>query len=808
MEENVWGNSFSPAMHSSIDANGDSVLTSITNINNENANNNAIHQHLDKLVFSNKSQNQRQSTYLDDIDENINKKLADIHLYNDYYHGNKESPLDINLSLDNNNDNNHNNDTYSFKDFERFDFNTLQKYQYLEYSDYDIPQILNYLINLPTSHPHSTTYPAAILFQCARYSDHMRKSKSDTESLLFLAFTKITSCISTTNNLDTATETTTRDSNHNRFHNTPSNKSDILSNNEADQNTTKKTIDIVTQSYWISSLTYLYYFLSKDESFFKRHPTLLQELINTLRIIMNELVTSIHERLTPVIQKTLLNYTTIEEVKETLYKRDWNFFKKIRQAKLAKKREQARNLQRKNELELKKTLSNTSNATATNDTDVIKEETGDDEAENGITNQNSSDDNTNKNIHRPIFDPEILKHLYPPSLEEQMKPSPLKIAQIFGALTYVLNLHQVHPLFQQQCLSMAINWFSSTVFNQILKDKKKKVLSRARAVQIRLNLSTLESWIRNNDITISKPKLIDDFIWERFPFTLIQDLGDIDLNNPILHSITTFRPVDEESGKTITDDTNSLFYYQTFHQIAFSHLSPVFELLQWLQIATSIDSEESLENAINLLPHLTPSQLLKAIDKYNYEVNEHKFNSKLRKHLLKMVKLSTIQQIYLEEKQIPLLCLPTVTELTDSFANDAEIQPFLPDDMQDAIYEIHDANYKIRMNYMEKKEEKEESDSNSLQNSENNNSATDANPFTIKNNKSENESTDGIFSITTNAVNTNSDTIFSNFTAPTTSVAGPSWAFNNITTNSGNNNENKNFDAPDSYNYDFETNPW
>lgn len=280
------------------------------------------------------------------------------------------------------------------------------------------------------------------------------------------------------------------------------------------------------------------------------------------------------------------------------------------------------------------------------------------------------------------------------------------------------------------------------------------------------------------------------------------------MNNPILHSITTFKPVDEESGKTITDDTNSLFYYQTFHQIAFSHLSPVFELLQWLQIATSIDSEESLENAISLLPHLTPSQLLKAIDKYNYEVNEHKFNSKLRKHLLKMVKLSTIQQIYLEEKQIPLLCLPTVTELTDSFANDAEIQPFLPDDIQDAIYEIHDANYKIRMNYMEKEEEKEESDSNSLQHSENNNSITDANPFTIKNDKSENESTDGIFSTSINAVNTNSDTIFSNFTAPTTSVAGPSWAFNNITNNSGNNNENKNSAATDSYNYDFETNPW
>lgn len=812
MEENVWGDSLSPAVNSGIDSNGanihDSILTSTTNINNENINNNAIHQHLDKLVSSNKSQSQKQSAYLDDINENINKKLAGIHLYNDYYHGDKESPLDINLTPDNNYDNDHDHDSYSFKDFERFDFNNLQKYQYLEYSDYDIPQILNYLIDLPKSHPHLTTYPAAILFQCARYSDHMKKSKSDTESLLFLAFTKITSSISTTNNLDTATETTTKDTNHNHFRNTSSNKSNTLSNNETDQHTVKKTIDIVTQSYWISSLTYLYYFLSKDESFFKRHPSLLQELINTLHIIMNELVTSIYERLAPVIQKTLLNYTTIEEVKETLYKKDWNFFKKIKQAKLARKRGQTRNSQRRNELELKKTLSNSGNVTTNNKTDAIEEETGDGETRNGITNQSSLDDDINKRTHTSIFDPEIVKHLYPPSLEEQMKPSPLKIVQIFGALTYVLNLHQVHPLFQQQCLSMAINWFSSTIFNQILKDKKKKVLSRARAIQIRLNLSTLESWIRNNDISISKPKLIDDFIWERFPFTLIQDLGDIDLNNPILHSITTFRPVNVESEKTITDNTNSLFYYQTFHQIAFLHLGPVFELLQWLQIATSIDSEESLENAISLLPHLTPSQLLKAIDKYNYEVNEHKFNSKLKKHLSKMVKLSTVQHIYLEEKQIPLLCLPTVTELTDSFANDAEIQPFLPDDIQDTIYEIHDANYKIRINYIENDEEKGESDPNSLQNSENNNSTTDVNPSTIKDDKMGNESNDGIFSTSTNVINTNNDTIFSNFTMPTTSVAGPSWAINNIVTNSGNNNENMNPNTTDDYNYDFETNPW
>ena len=812
MEENVWGDSFSPTLNSGIDSNGvnihNSVLTNTVSINNENINNEALPQHLDKLVSSN--QGQRQSAYLDDINENINKKLAGIHLYNDYYHGDKESPLDIKLTLDHNTDDDLNNDTYSFKDFDKFDFNSLQKYQYLEYSDYDIPQILDYLISLPKSHPHFTTYPASLLFQCARYSDHMKKSKSDTESLLFLAFTKITSSVSTTNNLDTATETTIRDTTSNHSSNKSSNKPDTLSNNGADQHTVKKTIDIVTQSYWISSLTYLYYYLTKDESFFKRHPNILQELINTLHTIMIELVTSIHERLTPVIQKTLLNYTTIEEVKETLYRKDWNFFKKIRQAKLAKKREQAKFLQRQNELELKKSLSNSSSATATidNNTDTVEEETNNSETDNGVMDQNVSDNVSNKKTHSYILDPEILKHLYPPSLEEQMKPSPLKIVQIFGALTYVLNLHQVHPLFQQQCLSIAINWFSTTIFNQILKDKKKKVLSRARAVQIRLNLSTLESWIRNNDISISRPKLIDDFIWERFPFTLIQDLGDIDLNNPLLHNITTFKPVEIDSGKTITDETNSLFYYQTFHQIAFLHLSPVFELLQWLQIATSIESEESLENTISLLPHLTPSQLLKAIDKYNYEVNEHKFNSKLRKHLSKMAKVSTVQQTYLEEKQIPLLCLPTVTELTDCFANDTEIQPFLPDDIQDAIYEIHDTNRKIRINYIEEEREEEaDSASNGEKNSENKDNTIDSNLFTIKDNEKVKKSNDGIYSTSSNMITTNNDTIFSNFTAPTTSVAGPSWAFNSATT-TGNNNEKVDSNVINDVNYDFETNPW
>lgn len=173
-----------------------------------------------------------------------------------------------------------------------------------------------------------------------------------------------------------------------------------------------------------------------------------------------------------------------------------------------------------------------------------------------------------------------------------------------------------------------------------------------------------------------------------------------------------------------------------------------------------------------------------------------------------MAKISTVQQTYLEEKQIPLLCLPTVTELTDCFAKDAEIQPFLPDDIQDAIYEIHDANRKIRINYIEEEREEEaDSASNGEKNSENKDDTIDSNLFTIKDNEKVKKSNDGIYSTSSNMITTNNDTIFSNFTAPTTSVAGPSWAFNSATTTS-NNNEKVDSNVINDDNYDFEINPW
>lgn len=487
-----------------------------------------------------------------------------------------------------------------------FNFNNIIPNEYIEFADYDIPKLLNLLLSLPNLRPHDTTLPASLIFQCIRYATHVKRSESLVESIFHLCLTKILS---------------SQDS-----------SSGIIS---SELNNTKK-YDIVTQSYWLGCLNFLYYYLYRDESFFKKFPSLLQELINGIRSMIIELCSSIQLRIDPLLIPACLEYTTIVDVKQTLYKKDWNFFKKRRQ---------------ENEKQL-----------------------------------SSSYD-------------EIIAMLYPPSLEEQMKPSPLKVVQIFGALLYVLDLHQIHPLINQQCLSTTIQWFTNSLFNKVIRNKK--FLSRSQAVQIRLNLSVIEDWIKNHDFIAAKPKVIDDFMWQRFPLTLIENLGEIDLSKPQLRNISFYKPTDTNEHHIITDIDNSLFYYQSFKNISQFHLQPLFQLLQWLQVATTLNDEESLDSTIYLLNRLSCFHLLKSIDRYRYEVGESKFNPQLKKILCHLSK-SNKDSEYLFEKPLNLLALPTINELINEYVevkHSYKFLPLIPIEIQDKIYEIHEKNVKLQETY-------------------------------------------------------------------------------------------------------------
>ncbi|KAL3233812.1 Uncharacterized protein RNJ44_03852 [Nakaseomyces bracarensis] len=568
--------------------------------------------------------------------------------------------------------------------YEEFDFSKLQPNQYLEFEEFDITQLLNILESLPKREPHLTTYAAAFIFQLVRYAEHKKKNPQLVHTILSLSMTRILSSITTETD---------------------------MSQENADA--AFSSGDIVLQSYWLGVLTFLYYYLTRDESFFKKYPAILQELINTIHAVIIELTLSIHSRLTSLIQPTLLSYTTISDVKQTLYKRDWNFFKKRRHQKMMQKQKKLQEEQERMDA-LGETVEENKEKTEDEPKDKKSKRKSffqkkrDSKEFHPTKSNETKDENASINEHDMFYDTEIIKHLYPPSMEEQMKPSPMKIVQIFGALMYVLNLHQIHPVFQQQCMSLAIQWFSINLFNQILKDKKKKSLSRAHAIQIRLNLSTFESWAKNNDLQVPKPQMIDDFMWERFPYTLVEDVANIDLSQPPLKNVATVKKVDKTASgdlPIVYDTDNSLFFYQSLHRIVQIHMEPVFQLLQWLQVATTLDTEDVLNSTMELLPRLTPAQLLKVVDKYSYEVDESKFSSKLRKKLSTLAKsVNNKESAYLQERVVSILTLPTVPEMTDIFARGPgheSYQPLLPISIQDDVYEIHSENVKLRQNHLD-----------------------------------------------------------------------------------------------------------
>lgn len=479
---------------------------------------------------------------------------------------------------------------------DEFNFNKLLKNQYIIFSDFDIPSILELIFDLEKKYAHKTTYPAAVIYQCVRYADHAKNSDILVENFLNLVFTRIRS-------------------------NTLS-KSGIT--------TVQSQGDIVLQSYWLSVLNFLYFYLCRDDGFFKRYPKMLQDLIVTLQSLIIELTNSIKFRLNDLIDDCLLNFTNIPDITSTLYRNDWNFFKRKHQPK-------------------------------------------------------------------STYD-EIYQMLYPPSVKEQLKPSPIKITQTLGALLYVLDLHHVHPLITQQTLSSVFYWLSSTLFNRVLSQKK--YLSRAKAIQIRMNVSVIEDWARSNN---KRPELpdIDEYLLKAFPYTLIEENLSEEHTIP-LSNIAFY-------NGNVQDPKDSAFYHSSLFSILKIHFEIFFELLQWLQTFTILKDEESVSGILDNLQFLNAAELLRTIDKYRYEVEESKFSKQLRHNIsakaknepqnLDKVSYQGDDYLYLNPNQNFPVVLPTIPELVTQYGaglggvhkeRAIKFQPFLPYQIIDSIDEIHE----------------------------------------------------------------------------------------------------------------------
>lgn len=202
----------------------------------------------------------------------------------------------------------------------------------------------------------------------------------------------------------------------------------------------------------------------------------------------------------------------------------------------------------------------------------------------------------------PDLPPE--KRFRPPSPKRRAQTSPRNVTSLLSSTLFVLDLYDVHSVITSQILAQLFFWLGAELFNRVMTTKR--YLSRTKAMQIRMNVSALEDWARSNNR----------------------------------------QPEHYENGSTSSTG-------ETTVEAARRHLSPVIQLLQWLQCFTSLgEDHESLVGTLMQLQRLSPAQLIHAVKSYRPEVGE---KSLAKAHMKFLVQLQKGQESLIRTPLTPVV---------------------------------------------------------------------------------------------------------------------------------------------------------
>ncbi|KAA1064346.1 hypothetical protein PGTUg99_017613 [Puccinia graminis f. sp. tritici] len=154
-------------------------------------------------------------------------------------------------------------------------------------------------------------------------------------------------------------------------------------------------------------------------------------------------------------------------------------------------------------------------------------------------------------------------------------PSTLKttkmITDLLSSVLYLLQAYEIHGSVIVQIFSQIFYWLSCETFNRIIS--RRKYLCRSKAMQIKLNVTTIEEWGRAN----------------RLPTGVVR-----------------------------------------------KHLEPLNQLLKWIEClsASGARSFDQLIEIVSSLKTLNPAQLLKVSRDYRFEVDEPKLSEECRQYLV------------------------------------------------------------------------------------------------------------------------------------------------------------------------------
>ncbi|KAI0221102.1 hypothetical protein L0F63_003729 [Massospora cicadina] len=157
-----------------------------------------------------------------------------------------------------------------------------------------------------------------------------------------------------------------------------------------------------------------------------------------------------------------------------------------------------------------------------------------------------------------------------PSLTRKRHANPDLITDIFTQILAVLQRYRVHPILIHHILNQLVYYITSELFNRILDTRK--YCSRTRAMQIRMNVTALEDWIRRHSMS------------------------------PLVFNLT-------------------------------SHFKPLLHLLQLLQCFSAHRSLGEFLETLQTLDTLTPLQIQLVAETYRYENDEEQVPDDIVAHI-------------------------------------------------------------------------------------------------------------------------------------------------------------------------------
>ncbi|KAI7875388.1 hypothetical protein K492DRAFT_109526, partial [Lichtheimia hyalospora FSU 10163] len=169
----------------------------------------------------------------------------------------------------------------------------------------------------------------------------------------------------------------------------------------------------------------------------------------------------------------------------------------------------------------------------------------------------------------------------PPPQAPSRTMSPQTIISLLSSTLYVLQSYEVHPAIIIQATAQFLHFLSCELFNRILGNKK--YLCRSKALQIRMNLTALEEWMRDEKRQI-----------------------------PMSHLTSSFEPL--------------------------------VQLLQLLQCISQLNELTVFTNTIQTFELLNPLQIKRCVVHYRYEVSETRLSDQVEKYVIQMANDSIRQQ--------------------------------------------------------------------------------------------------------------------------------------------------------------------